>query len=172
MPRKLRQFAPGACYHAILRGNNRQDLFRCSGDYVDWLELLQTAAHRYHCRLLAYCWMTNHVHMAVQVSAKPLGTFVQYLASQYARRFNRRHEKTGHVFERRHRAIIVQTSDRLLTLIRYIHRNPIDAAIVPQVRAYPLCSHRHYLTGKCPTWLHTDLVLSLLGLRFRNPGRS
>ncbi len=163
MPRKPRVYAPGAHYHAILRGNNRQLLFRCVNDYQDWLELLEESADRYGCRLLAYCWMSNHVHMAVQVSDLPLGRFIQYLAGQYARRFNRRHSVSGHLFERRHRAILVDSTEQLLALTKYIHRNPIDAGLVQQVRTHPWCSHRYYLKKSGPPWLNVTFVLSLFG---------
>jgi hypothetical protein len=107
--------------------------------------------------------MTNHVHMAVQVSEQPLGRLIGWLASQYARQFNRMHKRSGHLFERRYRAILVDADRYLLELIRYIHMNPVRAHMVDLPGDYRWSSHNTYL-GKCSSqWLSTQLAYSLLG---------
>lgn len=163
MPRKPRLFIPGGIYHVVLRGNSRQPIFLKRRDRDLWETLLSESLDRHACRLHAYCWMTNHVHMAVQVSEQPLGNLIRWLASQYARRFNRMHKRSGHLFERRHRAILVDADRYLLGLIRYIHLNPVRAHMVDVPCNYRWSSHNAYL-GKCSSqWLSKQLVFSLLG---------
>ena len=109
--------------------------------------------------LHAYCWMTNHVHMLVQVQSAPLGQVVHRMASRYARWFQRRLNTTGHLFERRHRAILVQTDPYLLALARYIHWNPVRAGIVAVADDYRWSSHRQYLGLLKRPWLATNQIL-------------
>ena len=99
MPRKPRIHLPGGFYHVILRGNGRQAIFFDSTDRQTWEDLLQASLHRYGHRLHAYCWMTNHIHMAVQAGTEPLALFMSHLASRYARYLNRANG-AGHRFVR------------------------------------------------------------------------
>ena len=165
MPRKPRIHVPGGLYHVILRGNNRQAIFCDDGDRHRWMRLLEMGIERYRCRIHAYCWMTNHVHLAVQVSDLPLGAMIRWVASQYSRSTNKRLEKTGHLFERRYRGRLVDTDGYLLQLVRYIHRNPVAASLVDDPAHYPWSSHHAYLGFYRPALLTTDWVLSCFGER-------
>ena len=159
MPRKPRIHLPGGIYHVILRGNNRQPIFFFDLDRRRWMRLLATGIDRYRCRIHAFCWMTNHIHMAIQVSDLPLGLLIGWVASQYAKATNKRLNKSGHLFERRYRGILVDCDEYLLQLIRYIHRNPVAARIVDSPEYYPWSSHRAYLGYRRPALLTTDWVL-------------
>jgi len=163
MPRRLRLHVPGCTYHVILRGNNRQALFLCEADYRRWMRLLALGIDKYQCKLHAYCWMTNHVHMAVQVSECPLGRMIGWVASQYARRTNRIQQRTGHLFERRYRCYLLDTDEYLLQVIRYLHLNPVAAHIVDRPEQYPWSSHRAYLGFPGPSFLTTNWVLRMFG---------
>jgi len=107
--------------------------------------------------------MTNHVHLAIQAGADPLSRFMAFVASQYARSTNRKMRRSGHLFERRYRAIIVQEDSYLKELVRYIHLNPLRADVVANISDYPWSSHEAYSGGLCPDWLTLDRVLSLFG---------
>jgi len=162
MPRRPRIFVENSFYHLILRGNSREALFRCDADIESFHELAIRGLARYGCQLHAYCWMTNHIHAIVQVSDRPLWHYVRWLGTEYARRFNRRYQRSGHAFERRHRAILVDDDDYLLTLVRYIHLNPVDAGMVTDPENHCWNSHRAYLDpGERPPWLQTQFVLAL-----------
>ena len=134
MPRAPRLHVPGGLYHVILRGNHQQAVFDLAADYHLFEDLLARALRRYDARVHAYCWMTNHVHLAAQVGDARLGRLIQSVASTYARRKQQRVPTTGHLFERRYRAILVDTDAYWLTLVRYIHRNPVEAGIVADPR--------------------------------------
>jgi len=161
MPRKPRLHLPGGLYHVILRGNNRQAIFYADLDRRRWMRLLGAGIDRYRCRIHAYCWMSNHIHMAVQVSDFHLGRLIKSVASQYARATNKRLNRSGHLFERRYRGKLVDADAYLLQLVRYIHDNPVTAGIVDDPARYPWSSHRAYLGYYRPSILTTDWVLGL-----------
>lgn len=154
---------PGGFFHVILRGNARQDIFAVAADREAWESLVGDALQRYGHRIHAYCWMTNHVHIAIQSGAKPLGRFMAYLASNYARRFNQRLKRSGHLFERRYKAILVNEDEYLKELVRYIHMNPVRAKMVERCADYPWSSHNPYTGSRPPDWLTTACVLRMFG---------
>ncbi len=162
MPRKPRIHLPGGFYHVILRGNNRQEIFFRPTDREKWQGFLEKGLSRYEHRLHAYCWMTNHVHMAIQAGARPLADFIRYLASCYARHINFVNRRSGHLFERRYRCILVSSDQYLLELLRYIHLNPVRAMMVEKPDNYPWSSHRAYGGCSHPDWLTTDSILRML----------
>ncbi len=165
MGRKPRVHVPGGFYHAILRGNGRKPVFFCADDRDRWEGCLDRALQRYDGSIHCYCWMTNHVHLVVEVGQAPLSRIMQYAASTYARRTNRLLGTSGHLFERRHSAFLVRDDRYLLGLVRYIHNNPVRARLADVPEAYVWSSHRAYLGEVTRGWLHTDRVLSLFSGR-------
>ncbi len=162
MSRAPRQHLDGGLYHVTLRGNYRAPIFFRDADRGLLQLLIAQALERYKCRLHAYCFMTNHIHLAVQVSERPLGLCVGYFATLYAKQVHRRHETSGHLFERRHHAVLVDSERHLLALVRYIHLNPVRAGLVARPSDYFWSSHRSYLGMRMDAWLTTDLVLGTL----------
>jgi putative transposase len=163
MPRQRRIHVSGGLYHAVLRGNHRQAIFNGSDDYLCFEDIVAHALGRYGASLFAYCWMTNHVHLAIRIAEAPLGSVMGILASRYARAKQRAVATTGHLFERRYRARLVDADRYLLALVRYIHLNPIRARMVDDPRDYRWSSHRAYLGAPCPEWLLIAPVLCRLG---------
>jgi len=163
MPRSPRLHVPGGLYHVILRGNHQQRLFDRDTDYYAFEDLLARALTRYDARVHAYCWMANHVHLAAQVGNARLGRLVQAVSSVYARRKQRTVTTTGHFFERRYRATLVDTDAYWLALVRYIHRNPVEAGIVSDPADYRWSSHRCYLGQTGRDWLTTGPTLAMFG---------
>ena len=163
MPRKPRLHVPGGFYHVILRGNHREPLFHTPGDRGYLNALVGDVATRFGLRILAYCWMTNHLHLALRVGDTPLGQPMQRLAMRYSRHIHRDAGQVGHLFERRFSAILVDADSYLLSLVRYIHLNPVVAGMVAAPMAYPWSSHRDYLGQRTVPWLDTDFVLEMFG---------
>lgn len=162
MPRRTRLHVPGGLYHVVLRGNHRQPIFHVPSDRTMLDDLVAEALARFGARVHAYCWMTNHVHIAIQVGDTPLGPLVQRIAGRYARRLQRRLPTTGHLFEGRYRAVLVDADEQLLRLIRYIHLNPSRAGMVADPADYPWSGHRAYLGLAAVPWLTTDFALRML----------
>jgi putative transposase len=163
MPRRRRVFAPGLLYHVIARGNHRQATFLTGLDYRAYLHRLARYQQRYGVMLYAYCLMPNHVHLLVQTSDTPLAKFMQGLQQSYTQRFNRVHDKVGHLFQSRYKAIVCDRNDYLATLVRYIHLNPVRAGLVRDPKAYRYSAHGAYLVGDGRGLVEPGPVLDMLG---------
>jgi REP element-mobilizing transposase RayT len=161
MPRSPRIHAPGAFYHVTLRGNHRQTIFFASRDRDRLEELIAEVLNRFTARLHAYCWMTNHVHMLLQVGDMPLGGLMMRIAGRYARIVQRRMNTTGHLFEKRYHAVLVEADEYLIELLRYIHLNPIRAHMVKHPSDYPWSSHHAYIGRITQPWLTTEFALRM-----------
>lgn len=162
MARMLRLHVPGGFYHTTLRGNHRQPIFFEAADR-DLLErIVAQSLTALGARLHAYCWMTNHIHMLLQVAEMPLGRLMLRIASKYARIVQSRMQTTGHFFERRYHALVVDADGYLLTLLRYIHLNPVRAGLVHDPAEYPWSSHRNYSGMRNQEWLTTGFALRVL----------
>ncbi len=161
MSRPPRLHVPGAFYHVILRGNHREALFGTAADRGVLNDFVADAVTRFVCRIHAFCWMTNHLHALVQIADCPLGKIIQSIAGRYSRYRHKLLNTSGHLFEQRHGAKLVEVDAYFLTLLRYIHLNPVKARIVDSPSDYPWSSHRAYVGTDSIFWLTTDFGLSL-----------
>ena len=126
--------------------------------------LVPQGLEQYSFELHAYCWMKNHVHMALQVKDKPLSKLMQNISQRYTYWVNKRYDRVGHLFQGRYMAILVDKDAYLKELIRYIHLNPVRANTVTDPIDYPLSSHAAYAGHvKPPFWLTIDWGLSQFG---------
>jgi len=162
MSRKRHLHVPYAMYHVVLRGNNRYDIFLDNQDREQFLIFLEKSIKKLAYQLHAYCLMTNHIHLAIAINMLPLGKIMQNVAHSYAFWFNRRHQRIGHVFQGRYKAIGVQDERHMLELCRYIHLNPVRANLVRSPEQYRWSSHLVYSGEQNATWLCTDLVFDIL----------
>lgn len=160
MARKPRIHYPGAFYHVILRGNGGQEIFYSKADRSRFYLLLQEGIERYGHRLHAFCLMTNHLHLVVQVGDMPLAKILQNISFRYTRYINKKKKRNGHLFQGRYKAILIDADSYLLELVRYIHNNPLRTGLVNKPEQYQWSSHRAYLDKETVTWLTTDFVLS------------
>jgi REP element-mobilizing transposase RayT len=163
MARPPRLEASGVVYHVMARGNERRAVFRDDADRERYLSRLEHYREKFGFKLLAYCLMDNHVHLAIETGDEPLSRIMAGLQSSYTQGFNRRHGRVGHLFKGRYKAYVVDKDAYLLGLVRYIHENPRKAKLVERTWEYPWSSDRFYRRGRGPSWLDQDLVLSMLG---------
>lgn len=154
---------PGGVYHVMVRGNERAAVFRDDEDREMYLQRLAHYRERFGFRLLAFCLMDNHVHLAIRTGQFPLSRVMAGLQSSYTQWFNRRHKRAGHLFQGRYKALLVQEDRYLLGLVCYIHENPVRARLVEKPRDYEWSSDRHYRRGSGPEWLNVEDVLAMLG---------
>ncbi|HZF15093.1 MAG TPA: transposase [Steroidobacteraceae bacterium] len=161
MPRQPRLHVPGGHYHVVLRGNHREALFSTDGDRNVLDDIVADALPAFGARLHAYCWMTNHLHTLVQIADRPLGKLMQRIAVRYSRHRHRTLQTAGHLFERRHRAKLIDVDRYFHAVLRYIHLNPVNAGVVKDAADYPWCSHRAYLGLEGIPWVTTEFGLSL-----------
>lgn len=161
MARKPRVHYPTALYHVIMRGNARQDIFFDDEDRIRFCLLLQEGTNKYGHRIHAFCLMTNHVHLAIQVGDVSLSRIMQNLTFRYTKWINWRQSRSGHLFQGRYKAVLVDADSYLQELTSYIHLNPVRANMVQAPEEYPWSGHRAYLGREIIPWLTTDWVLSL-----------
>ena len=161
MPRQPRLHVPGAFYHVTLRGNHRQNIFFADQHRQLLNEIVAAVIERFPARVHAYCWMSNHIHMLIQVGDTPLGRIMLRIASHYARTVQAQLSTTGHLFERRYHAVLVDEDEYLLELLRYIHLNPVRAGMVNHAADYPWSSHHIYLGTRKECWVTTDFALRM-----------
>ena len=131
----------GLCYHVINRGNARQDVFHQDDDYAAFLKLLGEANERVEMRLLAYCCLSNHFHLVVWPREDgDLSRWMQWLLTAHVRRYHRHYKTSGHVWQGRFKAFPIQQDEHLLTVLRYVERNPVRARLVRKVQRWPWSS--------------------------------
>lgn len=153
MARAMRIAYPGAVYHIIDRGNDRGDIFFDDDDRRYYLDLLSSAVVEYRLRVYAYTLMSNHVHLFLRTMLPNISEAMYKVNIDYSHYFNKRHRRTGHLFESRFKSKLVQEDRYFLVLLRYVHMNPVKAGMVSTPEQYAWSSHRAYLGN-------TDRVVS------------
>lgn len=141
----------GAYYHIYNRGVDKQNIFRCDEDRRLFLSLLSETVPRFNVHLYAYCLMDNHYHLFLQTSLPNLSKVLWNLSHQYVQFFNRRHDRVGPLFQSRFKSNIVDVDAYAVTLLRYIHLNPLDAGLAEKPEDFLWSSYCSY-TGKLPAW--------------------
>ena len=164
MARPLRIEYPGAYYHVMNRGLSRRDIFLEDEGRESFLDLLFDISRLWKVEIFAYCLMGNHYHLLLQTPKGGLSRAMRHLDGIYTQRFNRGHRRDGPLFRGRYRAILIDAEQYFLSVVRYIHQNPVMAGVVSDMDRYRWSSHRGYLyKSERPVWLNTDAVLSRFG---------
>lgn len=144
MPRRPRTILPGYPYHLIVRGNARQAIFHDDDDRRTLLRCLGVAAPEAQFMIHAYVLMSNHLHLVgTPASADSLARTMQGIGRSYVRAFNRRHDRSGTLWEGRYRASLIDSDRYLLACMRYVESNPVRAGMVSAARDWRWSSHRH-----------------------------
>jgi REP element-mobilizing transposase RayT len=142
---------------------DRKLIFRDEADAEHYLRALGRTARRRAWRCLAYCLMGNHLHLLIETTQPNLGLGMQHLHGPYAMRFNKRHGRTGPLFEGRFDAKPMLTDAQLLQTAAYIARNPSKAGLCARPGDWALSSYRGVLDGTAPGWLDVDRLLWFFG---------
>jgi REP element-mobilizing transposase RayT len=129
MPRSPRVASEFGVHHAFLRGINRQNIFEDEADRRRFLACLVTAADLSGTRVLAYCLMSNHGHAVVELGRESIGRFFRRLGARYVWWFNHKYDRVGHLWQDRFKSRPVSETADLINVIRYVHRNPVEAGL-------------------------------------------
>jgi putative transposase len=166
MARPLRLEFSDALYHVTSRGDARDDIFFSDADRTAWLTILGQVAIRFNWTCHAYCLMTNHYHLIIETPDANLARGMRQLNGVYTQYINRTHQRVGHVFQGRYKAIVVEKESYLLELARYVVLNPLRAKMVRRLEQWPWSSYAATCgqTPK-PDWLNTDFILSQFGVQ-------
>lgn len=160
MTRKSRNWFPGAKFHITSRGIRKSALFYEEEDYQKYLSLLEETRSLNPFTLYTYCLMTNHTHLQVETLETPPSIIMKNLNTKYAKYFNKKYEFSGHVFEKRYGAELIDTLDYELDVSKYIHLNPLKAGIVKVPEDYPWSSYRSYVHNEQTSLIDTAQILS------------
>ncbi len=163
MPRAARSLTNSGFYHIMIRGVNKNIIFRGDEDKRLFLRLLKYYIKKFDCKIHAYCLMDNHVHILFEDKEFSISDFMRELSSHYAREFNKKYKRVGHLYQERFRSEVVYNDGYLLRLVRYIHRNPEKAGIC-KTEDYRWSSYKQYLYK--PTIIEKSYILSKFSLNY------
>ena len=162
--RPLRPEVPGAVWHITSRGNERQDVFLDDEDRERFLSLLGKVAGDFDWRVHAYVLMGNHYHLMLETPEPTLSRGMRQLNGIYTQAFNGRHDRVGHLYQGRFKAILVEREAHLLELIRYVVLNPVRAGFVRSPREWKWSSFAATAAlAPAPPWLDSEWTLEQFG---------
>jgi putative transposase len=159
MPRSARAAVGGYCYHVLNRCNRRGEVFHGPDDYAAFVRLLRQATARIPLRVLGWCLMPNHFHAVLWPERdEELAAWLHWLLTTHACRYNKQYHLPGHVWQGRSHAFPIQEDDHLLTVLRYVERNPLRAQLVARAEQWPWSSLAERLSPPLLPWLHPGPV--------------
>jgi len=148
MPRGAREKSKTGIYHIMLRGIDKRDIFLSRTDYEKFIEYIGKTKEKVEFQVYAYCLMTNHIHMLLKTEKQEIGDIVRRITVGYAQYHNIRNGRTGHLFQNRFKSEVVDNDGYFLTVLRYIHQNPLNAGVVESIRDYKWSSYNEYISKK------------------------
>ena len=164
MARPMRLDYPGTLYHVLSRGNEKREIFRDEKDYLKFLDTLGKMVERFKLEIHAYVLMKNHYHLLIRTKEANLSRAIQWLGVSYSGWFNRRHQRSGHLFQGRFKSFLIENERYLSAMCHYIHGNPLRAGLARRLSDYRWSSYQAYADKSHPLrWLTTELVLGMYG---------
>jgi len=170
MPRQARLDGPGTLHHVMVRGIERRRIFHIDADREDFVGRLANMATAAGVIVYAWALIPNHAHLLVRTGTRLLGRVMRSFLTGYAGAFNRRHKRSGHLFQNRYKSIVVEEESYLLELVRYLHLNPLRAGVVPDLRGldrYPWTGHSALLGSVPRPWQATKTIIQQFGPTIR-----
>ncbi len=167
LPRKARQKSESGIYHIIMRGLNRQVIFNEDEDCHKFLQTLQQYKKISGYHIYAYCLMSNHIHLLMKIEHEPLEQVMRRICGKFVYWYNKKYDRAGYLFQDRFKSEPVEEDSYLLTVIRYIHQNPMKANLVKRIEHYLWSSYNAYT--RPDSLIDTDFVLNVFD---NNRGRA
>lgn len=162
MPRKARTKSGTGIYHIIFRGANRQEIFHDDDDRIQFQETLKKYAIIYKLKIYAWCLMSNHIHLLMKEGNEEISTTIKRIGVSFVNYYHFKYNTTGHLFEDRFKSENVETVDYLLTVVRYIHQNPLKARNVKSLDEWEWSSCSQYYMGNSGL-VDCDFILNMFG---------
>ncbi|AFA49429.1 transposase [Acetobacterium woodii] len=161
MARQARVKSITGIYHVMLKGIDSRNIFMDDEDKVYFMEKLKRAKEMGEFKLYAYCLMDNHVHLLMK-EGEELGVSIKRITVGYVRFHNQKYGRTGHLFQNRYSSETVEDEPYLLTVLRYIHNNPLKAQMVKSLAEYKWSSYQNYLNAYdgIAEYVDADLIKS------------
>jgi len=161
MPRQRRKLSKTKIYHIMLRGNERKDIFLEKEDYNKFIQILAAKKKNGSFLLYAYCLMSNHLHLLVREKKQDISRIMKRINVAYAYYFNKKYNRVGHVFQDRFKSESIEEESYLLSVIRYIHNNPLTAKVVNDPVLYPWSSYNFYINESKKSIIDKDEILNI-----------
>ncbi|QZY55562.1 REP-associated tyrosine transposase [Crassaminicella profunda] len=161
MGRKPRVECEGGVYHVIQRGNNKEYIFRKKEEKTYLLNMIEEYRDRMGFEIYAFVFMDNHYHVVMKTLKEPLHKIMHRINNRYSKYYNYKNGRTGHVFENRYKGILVKDDRYLLSLIRYVHQNPVRAKMCKRVKDYEWSSDLYYRNHTQNEIVDIDFVLDI-----------
>jgi len=159
MPRQARKKSKTGIYHIMLRGINRETIFNNEKDCTKFIYTMQKSKEKSKFEIYGYCLMGNHVHLLLREGKEPLSLIMQRMCSSFVYWYNGEYDRLGHLFQERYKSETVENEAYLITVLRYIHQNPIKAGITDLVSGYKWSSYHEYIHGK--NIIDTEFIFEL-----------
>lgn len=150
MARPLRITYPGAFYHVTSRGNEGKNIFKSKRDREKFFEYCESASKRYDAVIHVFCLMDTHYHLLLETPSGNLSQIMRHINGAYTTYFNVKRGRSGHLFQGRYKAILVDIDEYAKELSRYIHLNPVRAKMVNTPQEYEWSSYQFYIREKRP----------------------
>lgn len=162
MARPLRIEYEGAVYHVTARGSERGKIFFSKRDYEKFKEYLAEAQEKHSFILHSYVLMTNHYHLILETPEKNLSRIMHHINSSYTTYTNIKRKRSGHLFQGRYKAIVVDKDNYLMELSRYLHLNPVRANMTQRPEEYPYSSYRTMVSDAGDKLVTTSTILGMM----------
>jgi len=154
----------GGVFHVTMRGNARATIFHDDHDYDVFLRMLRETAETFEWILHSWCVLPNHFHLLVETPRANLGRGMMVLNGSYARRYNAKFDRVGHVFQTPYRSKLVETDEHFMEAVRYIANNPVRAKLCERAADWRWGSYRSIVgLDPKPPFLSTERTLALFG---------
>ncbi len=159
LPRQAREKSSSGIYHLMLRGINRQNIFEDDHDRSKFIEVICHYKTISKYQMFAYCLMDNHVHLLMKETTEPISNTIKRISSSYVNWYNKKYDRCGHLFQERFRSEVVESDQYFITVLRYIHQNPIKAGMIKELEKYFWSSYHEYIVNS--VIVDTDFTLNL-----------
>lgn len=160
MPRQARKKSESGIYHVMLRGINQQQIFEDTEDCDKFIQILKDCKAVSDFKIFAYCLMRNHIHILIKPEKEPIEQVFKRIGARYVYWYNVKYQRVGHLFQDRFKSEPVEDDSYFLTVLRYIHHNPVEAGICKNVEDYKYSSYQEYITKS--RLVDTDFTFNMI----------
>lgn len=164
MSRLQRTRSKSGYYHIMLRGNEKKDIFKCEEDKLRFIDTIYRMKQGNRFYLHAFCLMDNHIHMMISEREEDIAKVIKRITVSYVFYFNKKYKRVGHLFQDRYKSEVVSEDGYALTLVRYIHKNPVKAGMVKEMGNYRWSSYNGYLDEEdySEKVIDTEIIMGML----------
>ncbi|SCM78957.1 transposase [uncultured Sporomusa sp.] len=160
MARVAREKSNSGIHHIMIRGINKQPILEDREDNQKLLEILKQCKAISEYNIYAYCFLGNHVHLLLKERKEGLEQIFKRIGARYVYYFNQKYKRSGHLFQDRFKSEPVEDDGYLITVLKYIHNNPVKAGLVKSAKEYPWSSYHEYINSN--NLIDVDLVLGMM----------